>query len=385
MRFLLLLLPAILLGQFDYFGYVEIEGDQLQLGDNSYQFGYGKLRLDAQWRPAEYLLIAGNVNTQTYLGQTEWDFLDFLPYNSVLLYDSVGLVHDTLYSLPVILRDSTYLDNLNLRLNLPFADVTLGRQPISLGTGYAWNPLDIFNQKDMLDPTYEQPGVDAVRMEIPLNDHTGIDIIVANHDSMDTGTKMLQLKTGLGSFDFTANLAHHYQLFPYWRFMNELQTQVTIALYGGSFVGQVWELGFWGEMLWSPNDIYGHWEYVLGVDHTLDNGLYLMVEYFHNTLGATTNELSFDNYIHAFKAESKSLMQNYILALTIFAFNNFISGSFMVYGNLDDGSFTLAHQVEWSALENLVLSFLVSKSVGEQDTEFGLQDQAFRMRVRAYF
>ena len=31
----------------------------------------------------------------------------------------------------------------------------MGKQQISLGTGYVWNPTDVFNIKELFDPTYE--------------------------------------------------------------------------------------------------------------------------------------------------------------------------------------------------------------------------------------
>lgn len=78
-------------------------------------------------------------------------------------------------------------------------------------------------------------------------------------------------------------------------------------------------------------------------------------------------------------------MQNYIFALTMFALNDFISGSFMAFGNLDDRSFSVIPQIEWSAFENVSISLFVSQSFGDNDTEFGVQDKALRLRMRAYF
>jgi len=46
----------------------------------------------------------------------------------------------------------------------------VGEQQISLGTGYAWNPTNIFNVKDLPDPTYEQPGHTALRADLPVGE-----------------------------------------------------------------------------------------------------------------------------------------------------------------------------------------------------------------------
>ncbi len=365
--------------QVDIFGYAETEMDQIQLEDATYDFGYGEIRLEGEWRPWDNLLLAGNVNGQTYFGKTEWNLLDFVPYDSV--WTDYGYTHTLAVSIP----DTVFLDNFYGRFSFSLFDLTIGRQPISLGTGYAWNPLDIFNKKDLLDPTYEQPGVDAVHLEIPINDRSSMDVIIASHDSREIGTKMIQLKTGVGRFDITINVAQRHHLFPYWRFMDMKITHTTSEFFGGSFVGQIGEFGIWNEVFLSMDNTKSFGEVVFGADHTFDNGIYVMAEYFRNTLGATENELSFYHYLHAYAGESKSLMQNYVFAMTMFSINDFISGSVMAFGNLDDKSFSIAPQVEWNVFENVNLSLLISQSFGEKNTEFGIQDRALRLRMRAYF
>jgi len=288
---------------------------------------------------------------------------------------------ELIFSLP----DTLYLDNIFTRINFQYLDLTIGRQPISLGVGYAWNPLDVFNRKDLLDPTYEQPGVDAVRLEIPLNNRSSVDVIIADNDSLETGTKMIQLKTGIGSFDVTMNFAQRYHLFPYWRFMDINATHTESEFFGGSFVGQIGEFGLWCEAFWSLDNLKDFSEFVFGVDHTFDNGVYIITEYFHNSLGATKDELFLTHYLNTFSGESKSLMQKYIFAMTMFAFSDFIAGSVMGFGNLDDKSFTIVPQIGWSILENTTVSVFVGQSFGENDTEFGIQDRSGRIRIRVYF
>lgn len=365
--------------QIDFLGYFESEMDYIQLADKQYTFGYNKLRLDFESRAVDNVLIAGNINIQKYHGKTTWDFFDFLPFDSVLTEDGA------IYSMSVTIPDTLYLDNLYLRAIFPIMDVTVGRQPISLGTGYAWNPLDIFNRKDLLDPTYEQPGVNALRAEIPLAGRTGVDLIIQPDSTYKISTKMAQLKTGVGSFDFTINYAQQYHMFPYWRLRDIMTTHDNLDFFGGSFVGQIWEFGLWGEAVWSMDNMKDFGEYVIGIDHTFDNGLYLMAEYFHNSLGATERELYFDHYLHYYSGETHSLMQNYLFVMSMFAISDFISGTVFAFGNLDDQSFSLVPQVQWNAFENVDISLLGAQSIGDDDTEFGLQDRAVRLRLRAYF
>ena len=73
-----------------------------------------------------------------------------------------------------------WFDRANVKLALPWADVTLGRQAITLGKTYFWNPLDVFLPFDpqQFDQEYK-PGVDAVRLQVPLGRFAGLDVIGA--------------------------------------------------------------------------------------------------------------------------------------------------------------------------------------------------------------
>lgn len=367
-----------LLAQVDFFGYFESELDQIQFTDKQYSFGYNKLRLDFESRPNDQILFVGNINVQKFFGKTTWNFLDFIPKPAW-----EGLFPED--QLQITINDTLYLENLFLRVSFQKFDLTLGRQPIAQGTGYAWNPLDIFNRKDLIDPTYELPGVDAIRVEIPLGERMGLDVIVAPDSSWKMSTKMMQLKLGLGSFDFTMNWAQQFHLFPYWKIMDIMITHDIIEFIGGSFVGQIGEIGLWGEGLWSMDAVKDFGEFVVGADHTFDNGLYIMAEYFHNTLGAEIEELAFRHYQYYFTGETLGPMQNYLFFVTQYALTDFISGGLFGFGNLDDQSFSIIPLVEWSAFENVTFSLWVSQAIGEKNTEFGVQDIAVRLRLRAYF
>ncbi len=69
-------------------------------------------------------------------------------------------------------------DRFNVKLALPFADVTLGRQAISFGKAYFWNPLDVFLSFDptSFDREYKR-GVDGLRVDIPIGDFSGVTVV----------------------------------------------------------------------------------------------------------------------------------------------------------------------------------------------------------------
>ena len=373
---IIVLFPVIAFTQVDIFGYYETEFDHIQLANKSYNFSYNKLRLALESRPGENVKIGANINFRLFNGKTEFNIFDFLPM------DSGEINGETISSLSEPLLDEMYLDNIYLRTSFQLFDFTIGKQPISLGTGYAWNPLDIFNRKDLIDPTYEQAGINALRIEIPVMDGGTLDIIIEPDSTWDMSSKLIQLKSSLGSFDFSLNGGNQYHLIPDG---NSGYAYDHVFFGGGSIVGELWEFGLWGETLWSLAADNNFGEVVFGIDHTFNNGVYLMTEYFHNSLGAEKNEVTFDHYLYNFSGETHSLMQNYLFAMGMYNLTNYISGSLLVFGNLDDQSFILAPQLNWDAFEDVTLGAWVSQSFGENNSEFGIQDLALRFRLRAYF
>ena len=372
---IIILFPIVASAQADIFGYYESEYDHIQLANKSYNFGYNKLRLDLESKPNENVMVGANINFRLFNGKTVFNYFDFIPM------DTIEVNGEQITSYTESFIDEIYLDNIYLRTSFQLIDFTIGKQPIFLGTGYGWNPLDIFNRKNLIDPTYEQTGINALRMEIPVMDKGLLDIIIKPDSTWDMSSKLIQLKSSLGSFDFSLNGGNQYHLIP----DGESYAYDHVYFGGGSFVGEFWEFGLWGETLWSLDADNNFGEVVFGIDHTLNNGFYLMTEYFHNSLGAKKNEVTFDHYSYGFSGETHSLMQNYIFAMGMYNITDYISANLISFGNLDDQSFILAPQLNWDAFEDVTVGAWASQSFGENDTEFGIQDLALRFRIRAYF
>ena len=63
---------------------------------------------------------------------------------------------------------------------LGWGDLTAGRQAITFGKAYFWNPLDVFFPFDssQIDREYK-PGVDALRIDVPLGAFSGLNLVGA--------------------------------------------------------------------------------------------------------------------------------------------------------------------------------------------------------------
>jgi len=385
----LLLVPTLLLAQPEFFGYYESEADVLQLGAQHYSFGYHKFRLDVESRPSYKVLIGANVNIQRYWGQTTWNVFDFLPG-----YSNSGLVLN--FDLP----DTILVDNIYMRLSFDWFDLTLGRQQISTGVGYAWNPMDIFNNKSLLDPSYEQTGVEAFRLDIPLGSRSTLIGIIQPKDDLKQSTQQYLLKTGLSNFDLSVSGSIQKRV----SYNNPILGNPYInerRMFGASAVGEFSGWGAWGELGYNVLDLdpimvvdtAPFWsgfdevpEYLLGVDHTFDNSLYFLAEYLHNGFGAPDQkDLELSNYFASLEGQTHSLMQDYGFFYLMHPTFDLVSLSALVIANFNDNSGTFAPQLDWNVFQNTNISFQGSLFWGADDTEFGLQDWGLRLRVRSSF
>ena len=278
---ILLLLPLLLSAETEFFGYFESEGDILQQGSEQYAFGYHKLRVDLETRPDDQVLIGMNVNIQRFWGQTTWNLLDFLPESvwKPLFQDPAFPETYWISSIPFTLPDTVLLDNFYLRVSLGRLDVTLGRQQISPGVAYAWNPTDIFNSKTLLDPGYEQTGVDVIRTEITLAHRLTLETVYQPEDTWDSSTRQFFLKTGWGAFDFILTRAAYPWKRTRMLSVNPLPVAMDRELTGISVVGELLGCGVWlegGHNELAHDSAFD--ELVLGMDHTFDNSLYILLE-----------------------------------------------------------------------------------------------------------
>ena len=83
-------------------------------------------------------------------------------------------------------RALLWLDRFNVKMALDPMDLTIGRQAVTFGKAHFWNPLDVYLPLDpnQFDRDYK-PGVDALRVDIPLGDFSGFTLIGVLGREMD--------------------------------------------------------------------------------------------------------------------------------------------------------------------------------------------------------
>ena len=159
--------------------------------------------------------------------------------------------------------DHLVWDKYYFKFYSPRISLTAGKQRIAWGSGYIWNPTDVFNPfvLSFTVKEEEETNVEAVRVEVPLGAAGGLD------GYMLKDKRGLRAKTNVGLFDLSVSYVDS----------GEAASQA-----GLDFSGDAWGAGVRGEAALKRNNVL---QYMLGWEYTLDNGIGLNLEYYFNGLG----------------------------------------------------------------------------------------------------
>jgi hypothetical protein len=381
---LLLTVGSLSSQSLDCFGYFESQLLVADIKSEFLQLQTNKCRLDLEMSNQNFY-FAANLNATTYHGRTRWKIPDYLPEP---VAQSIPDLYSPYYVL--VFKDEIVLDNAFLRIKLPQFDVTLGKQQISTGSGYLWNPTDLFNQKDLFDPTYEQPGHNAIRLDIPLASRLNGLVLYAPSTDWATSTRLISLKVGFGHFDYTLMMIDKsFGLHDFTHFAETdfLKSEEDRKLIGGSLVGELFGAGFWTEYgynkIASKNNFQ---EITVGMNYTFDFNTFVMIEYFRSTLAKThAADYTLNDWMRYLTAEQKALNQDQIYLMLQHPLNDLtqLGISLIAAG---DGSLALIPTLNAVPFENIELICYMNVYSGKNTAVFNASlGNGGLIRVRAYF
>jgi len=392
-----------LLGQsLQWSGYYEPQFVGMSVKDNYFQMASNKLRVDLNADLSDKVSFGANFDYITYHGKTEWDVLDYLPesVSSVVSPTQLqfyklrfGDLAQMVGPFPVARPDRIFLDNAYVHLSFKRFDLTIGRQQISMGTGYAWNPTDVFNTKDLLDPTYEQPGHNAIRADIPFSSMGSLVAYYAPGEEWKDSGKMIKFKSRIGHFDYSLLVIEKY-----WTFTDYLTFTPLVhkrQVFGGDFAGELFGLGVWGELGYNkltPIEQYkekvdDYWEMVFGLDYTLDSGTYIMAEFYRNTSGKTDwREYNLNDWMRLLAQESRALGRDQLYSVIQHPLTDLMNIGCMSIFSISDKSLALVPTVSYSLFQDVELTLFGNFNLGKEGRTFGENmGQGGIVRLRVYF
>jgi hypothetical protein len=372
----------------EIFGYFESQMMGVALENQFLQFFSNKLRVDLKSTFSDKITFAANFDYITYHGKTKWDILDFL---SPKVVSEVPDGMESFYVLPF--SDRHFLDNAYLKIAFKHFDLTVGKQQISLGTGYAWNPMDVFNVKDYLDPTYEQPGHNAIRLDVALGSSYTATALFSPDDTWRNSAKLLQLKGRISHFDYSLIAIekvwrfHEYTQFDYEN-MNFLELPERRQLLGASTAGELLGLGVWAEYAYNwMEDTKDFYELVVGSDYTFDFQTYLMVEYYRNTLGKTDYEdYNLNDWMRMLAFEQKAISRDQVYVFIQHPATDLLNIGLSSIYSISDNSLALVPTLNYSFSDNVEIFAYLNFNFGQEGKIFAkTMGNGGLIRARVYF
>jgi len=372
----------------DIYGYLESQIMGAKINDSFNQVQSNKLRVDFRADISDNITFAANYDYITYHGKTTWNVLNYLSQD---ITSQVPEEMRPYYVIPFSDRD--FLDNAYMKIALKHLDITAGKQQISLGTGYVWNPIDVFNIKDVLDPTYEQPGHNALRVDVPIGLKYSMTALYAPEATWNQSSKLLQFKGRVGHFDYTiTGIETEWIFHDYTRFVPEQQSFLAQPekrqIIGLSTAGELLGLGVWAESAWNgmarSEDFYA---LVIGANYTFDFQTFVMLEFYRNTLAKSNfQNYTINDWMRLFAAEQKAIARDQIYILVQHPVGDFIHIGLSNIYSISDQSNVVVPTLNYSFAQNMDITAYLNFNIGKEGTAYSdMQGSGGLLRARVYF
>lgn len=301
------------------------------------------------------------LRTGSYLGMREYSALKTFSPPELINLDSGIMERRNLVWRHRLYRVYAEWDRYPVRL-------TAGRQQVSWGTGYFWNPTDLFNPVTfaLVEPD-ERHGVDAASLELSLGTLSQVHAVWAPGRNPRQGRGAVRLKTNVHDYDFS--------VIGGWFFRDRIM--------GADFSGQIRGAGFRGE--WLHNFAWRKAAYdqmVLGADYRFRGGVTLIGEYLYNSGALSESEL----------------LRNLSLAQvgSVMTLSRHLAGLYLDYQahplvhltgymsvDLEKGGLFLGPRVSWNILTDLDLEAGALMAAG--GGEYSIMKNAFYLNTSWYF
>ena len=277
------------------------------------------------------------------------------------------------------------LDRANLQVNLPAADIIIGRQAISWGVGRMWTPADLFVAFSPVAIDQEfKPGIDAIRAKIPLDQFSQLEAVYAAFDE-DFRHHTIGLRGQTSVRDFDVGLMAG-------KFFHDV-------VLGPFFDGEVRGVGIRGEFTFTRNSAgrvqerRTFFRAVSSMDYRFLNGLYGLLEYYYNGFGQD----DVDSYSRLFtsrrlaRGEIFNFGQHYLGGLLDYEFHPLVQGTLFGQWNLLDLSGLVGPLIIVSVSDEADLRLGAYFPWGARirgtriRSEYGLYPRIYYAQLRLYF
>lgn len=268
---------------------------------------------------------------------------------NVLRYRALGANWDVVQEDRALANSS--FDRFNVKAAFAWGDVTVGRQAITFGKTYFWNPLDVFFPfgSNQFDRDYK-PGVDAVKVDVPFGLFSGMTVVGA-------GGPRIRIASSSENGNDPRDASWYGSALMGRIFANKSGWDFSIEggkVYGGyqagvAAVGDVGPVQLRGEIaqfLALPSDplpaplkgdlVTDAFLAVFGAGHRFENSLSLDFEYFYNGAGDPNN---LNAALVRTQYGASLQMSRHLTGLTVrYDLTPLVVGQLAIINSLSDGS-----------------------------------------------
>jgi hypothetical protein len=338
------------------------------------QLDHDRLRADLVARAGRGVRLEAAAVWQLYRGDTRVRLRDHLPGSVAASLDTASFVID----------DQHFLNHAYVVLSPGGVEIAAGKQYLTWGAAWVFNPTELFRPKDLLEPTYEREGVGALSARVPLGALGDVLVAYVPDGPFRTSGKVARARHHLAGFDVSALAAAVCE--------QRAATPGAVAgapsrrlVLGGDVSGEVLGLGVWAEGTW--NDFAGdRWaEATLGGNYTLPDRTLLLVEGYFNGRGRWGYPNPAAAWLARLAGERRSLGRFVAYVAANRPVREVWRLGFGALVNPGDGSAALVPSVSWEFAENVELIANGLVSIGADGTEYGRGGVGGFVRGRVYF
>ena len=249
------------------------------------------------------------------------------------------------------------------------ATLSVGRQRIAWGSGFAWNPTDILNP---FDPGAielgERAGVDAAHVSVPLGPLSRLELVAAHTETGAPGSFAVRAGTNYRAYDITALAG---------RFRRDW-------VVGGDFAGYLRGAGLRGEVAYVRRRAGRAFaRAVLNADYTFASGMYGLAELYYNGRGSARKD-QYD-FADLLAGDTFNLAQWYAAISAGASLTPLVAAGLYQLVNLTDGSLLVGPSVTYSLTQSIEAAVASYFSVGAGDSEFGAPRHSYFATLQWYF
>jgi hypothetical protein len=297
--------------------------------------GINMLTINAKTKESKYGKIDASADLILFYGK----------YANFILFYSTNPMVSIFDKASVLMFD---LRKLYGELSFKYMDISIGRQIINLGQGFVFSPIDIFTSIEHLDLNYRRRGSDVIRIKIPINDLSGIDIISKLNSKQNGIEASLKAFTNVKGFDISAIGIYRGDL-------KEIITGLT-------FKGDLF-IGLYGELVehWMENN-KRNTQIMLGADYSIFKLLYFMAEYLFNEKPQAADSTSI---LYFSKTGQLCFSKHYGFFLIRYIINEIMNISANTIIDIPSKSSILTFTYFYNVFQNTDLSFYVRYFYGD--------------------